>query len=204
MTDPRMKPIGGDSDRLMEITLGPAIIERVLNANMVGEASSPLATEMHVALHHPIRERRQGFARLCTVAASPPAWGVLARWAKGRSMRVRAGQSQAERTEAREMAKLALRVTSQLDRLSAHPGYHGQAVPGLEPLTLPAYRVRYFEGEVTFGPPAPTPDLAVKAANWGSGDIEVGEMVPHAVEMTGRTYTCWIWAQLPAPTPLAQ
>lgn len=190
----------------MEITLGEGTVRRVLEANMVGDVDSTYAGHMHYALHHPVRSEDRGIATMLTVAAPPPAWGMLSRWAKARANRIRAGSTEGARVEARAMARLAVRVNRELDRLAAHPAYHGVAVVGVEPLILPAYRVRIVgehvpgmkgESYVDFGPPAPTPDLAVKLADWSPGEVLIGEMLPFAFEVNGSDMTMWIWHQNP-------
>lgn len=184
--------------RLMRIAIGRATVQSVIDANMVGEVDSPLGLEAHLALREPEAERHRGIAIMLTIAMSPPAWGVLSRWARGRSQRIRQHITEGERSEDRRLARLAWRVGAELERLAAHPAYHASAVMGIDPTILPAYRV---VNDDYVGPTAPTPDLAVKLADYAEGEVEVGEMLPFGLDDGGgRGRTVWLFRS-PAPTP---
>jgi hypothetical protein len=178
----------------MVVRLGATVRARIVDSGFASEIDSPLAMEMHVRLNNPARRYRQGFADMAEIAASPAAWEVLGRWC--RAQRVQG----TNRAEARAFARLGLRIGREIDRLSAHPAYHAQAVMGVEPMVLPAYRVAVARRDPADWPIGPTPTVAIRLANWAAGDIETGEMRPWVGKAKGRVVTFWLWSSaLEAP-----
>lgn len=188
MPDPRPLLIGADDmafDCDLVMDLGESVRDRVLHSSFAADTDSALATMMHSRLAMPEKRWTQGWAPMARVAAPPAAWEVLARWIM-RSQRVRPGDSATSRNQARSLVRLASRVQTEITRLSHHPAYKGEAVSGLEPMVLPAYRT----------PKGcwPTPMTALRAdPSAGADDLELGVLEPWCFTVRNREWQCWIW-----------
>lgn len=165
----------------MVIEVGVRVAKDVTSSDY--SAHGDLAMEMQMAIITPRRRLRQGWADMLVVEAQPQCWEDLASWI--RQLDGPYGIRREERLIRDRLLCLEHKIVNELDRLSHHPAYRGNAVVGVDSTVLPAFRV---EGHAQIGP---TPLRARRASGWADGALEHGVLEPELLKVRGRLLTRW-------------
>lgn len=186
--------------RDMVLSVGLKVQNLIVTSGFAATVDTPVGRAMQARLTAGV-VYQQGWADMVEVSAPPAWWEVLGRWCRAQVDQNRIGTASHKVAAVRQFAHLGLRIDRELTRLEAHPAYHGQAIAGVEPLVLPAYRVAQPNVPADSWPIAPTPTRALRLCDWAAGDMEAGEMQPYVAQVRGQWMTMWLWSAEASPGP---
>lgn len=166
---------------MLLLTVGQAAADRAI---LSGLGDTPAGALMVEALHHRFDDPLGGARPTIRARAEPEAWDALRVFALARST-TEPGATDGARKIALAYRRLGMKLTRDLDRLAAHPGYVGRSALGIATTEMPARRK---VGDVRWWP---TVSMAAASPNGDPNCYEVAVLKPEVFRVRTRVFTTW-------------